>query len=148
MSYPWKDDWTDIFAISVLDNYMFDNSDVISFHSYENKNDLEKRVKNLQRYNRPIICSEYMARHLGSTFEEVLPLLKQYNIGALNWGFVSGKTQTHCPWDSWEKAYHTEPELWFHDIFRANGDPYDKTEVEFLKAILKQPEIMQYQKVA
>ena len=145
---PWKDDWTDMSAISVLDNYMFANSDIITFHSYENKNELEKRIQNLQRYNRPIICSEYMARSLGSTFEDVLPLLKQYNVGALNWGFVSGKTQTHCPWDSWENTYHDEPELWFHDIFRSNGEPYNLREVEFIKSILKKPEVVEYQKVA
>jgi len=145
---PWKDDWTHTSRISELDNYMFSNSDVISFHSYENKHDLEKRIHSLQRYNRPIICSEYMARHLESTFEDILPLLKKYNIGALNWGFVAGKTQTHCPWDSWEKIYHNEPELWFHDIFRPSGEPYDKKEIEFIKALIKQQEATSYQKVA
>lgn len=145
---PWKDDWTSVPGISALDNYMFANSDVISFHSYENKHDLEKRIKCLLRYNRPMICSEYMARHLESTFEDVLPLLKKYNIGALNWGFVAGKTQTHCPWDSWQTTYDTEPEIWFHDIFRATGEPYNSLEVEFIKSLLIQKEIIQYKNVA
>ena len=145
---PWKDDWSDDSIMSALDNFMFSNSDIISFHSYENKNDLEKRIQCLQRYNRPMICSEYMARHLGSTFQNVLPLLKKYNVGALNWGLVAGKTQTHCPWDSWQNGYETEPQIWFHDIFRSTGEPYDKNEVEFIKALLKQKEIAQYQKVA
>src|SRR5206468_7161527 len=122
---------------SALDNYMFANSDVISFHSYENKYDMEKRIKTLQRYNRPLICSEYMARHLGCTFEDVLPLLKKYNVGALNWGLVAGKTQTHCPWDSWETAYDNEPEIWFHDIFRSTGEPFDKHEMECIQNLLK-----------
>jgi hypothetical protein len=145
---PWKDDWTHPSRISELDNYMFSNSDVISFHSYENKHDLEKRIQSLLRYNRPVICSEYMARHLESTFEDILPLLKRYNIGALNWGFVAGKTQTHCPWDSWQTVYDNEPELWFHDIFRSSGEPYDNNEIEFIKALLKQQEATSYQKVA
>ena len=145
---PWKDDWTNASSISLLDNYMFTNSDVISFHSYENKYDLEKRLKNLQRYNRPLLCSEYMARNLGSTFEDVLPLLKRYNVGALNWGFVAGKTQTHCPWDSWETEYNTEPEIWFHDIFRSTGEPYNIHEVQFIKSLLKQEDVIHYQKVA
>ena len=145
---PWKDDWTDASNISELDNYMFDNSDIISFHSYENKHALEKRIESLQRYNRPIICSEYMARHLECNFENILPLLKKYNVGAINWGLVAGKTQTHCPWNSWEIAYDCEPETWFHDIFRSTGEPYDVNEVEFIKNFLKQQEVVPYQKVA
>lgn len=134
---PWKDDWSDTSRISPLDNYMFSNSDIITFHSYENKHDLEKRIQCLQRYNRPLLCTEYMARHLGSTFQDVLPVLKNYNTGAFNWGLVAGKTQTHCPWDSWETVYEHEPEIWFHDIFRSTGEPYDSREVEFIKNLLK-----------
>lgn len=145
---PWKDDWSDDSVMSAIDNFMFTNSDIISFHNYEKKHDLENRIQCLQRYNRPLLCSEYMARNLGSTFQDVLPLLKAYNVGALNWGFVAGKTQTHCPWDSWNTTYETEPEIWFHDIFRATGEPYDRNEVEFIKNMLKQKGIEQYQKVA
>jgi hypothetical protein len=142
---PWKDDWSNSSNISAIDNYMFANSDVITFHSYENKFDLEKRIQTLLQFNRPLLCTEYMARHLGSTFQDVLPLLKKYNVGAYNWGLVAGKTQTHCPWDSWTKTYETEPEVWFHDIFRATGEPYDSHEVEFIKSMLKLNKI---QKVA
>jgi hypothetical protein len=84
-----------------------------------------------------MICSEYMARHLESTFENILPLLKKYKVGAINWGLVAGKTQTHCPWNSWEVAYEHEPATWFHDIFRSTGEPYDINEVNFIKSLLK-----------
>jgi hypothetical protein len=77
-----------------------------------------------------------MARPFNSTFQEILPLFKKYNIGAYNWGFIQGKSQTHCPWDSWEKQYDQEPELWFHDIFRTNGESYDLSEVEFIKSFI------------
>ena len=80
-----------------------------------------------------MMCTEYMARGLKSTFEEILPLLREHNVGAYNWGFVQGKSQTHCPWDSWQITYENEPELWFHDIFRTNGAPYREEEVAFLK---------------
>ena len=132
---PWKDDWTLDSKISPLDNYMFNHSDIISFHCYENKEDVEKRILTLQRYGRPMLCTEYMARPFESTFQEILPIFKKYNIGAYNWGLVAGKTQTHCPWDSWSKSYENEPELWFHDIFRSDGSPYKIEEVEFLKEI-------------
>jgi hypothetical protein len=79
-----------------------------------------------------MMCTEYMARPFGSTFEAILPLLKKYGVGAYNWGFVAGKTQTHCPWDSWSQEYAQEPPLWFHDIFRENGEAYIPEEVTFL----------------
>jgi hypothetical protein len=133
---PWQNDWSCESTISMLDNYMFTHSDIISFHCYENKEGTEKRIKALKRFNRPMMCTEYMARPFGSTFQEILPLFLQYEVGAYNWGFVQGKSQTHCPWDSWEKKYEQEPELWFHDIFRTNGDAYDTTETEFLKSFI------------
>ena len=33
--------------------------------------------------------------------------------------------QTIYPWDSWKKPYAAEPPVWFHDIFRKDGTPYD-----------------------
>ena len=57
-------------------------------------------------------------------FENLLPFMKERQIGAHSWGFVSGKTQTIYPWDSWRNRYDAEPELWFHDIFNPNGSPY------------------------
>ncbi|MGI8950937.1 MAG: cellulase family glycosylhydrolase [Chitinophagaceae bacterium] len=141
---PWKDDWSDASKISALDNFMFTHSDIISFHCYENKADLEKRIQTLQQFNRPILCTEYMARQFGSTFYDVLPVLKKYNVGAYNWGLVAGKTQTHCPWDSWNTKYESEPELWFHDIFRPTGEPYDRKEVEFIKNIISHQKLLPY----
>ncbi len=137
---PWQNDWSCDTRITALDNYMFSHSDIVSFHCYENRAGMEKRIKDIQRYGRPMVCTEYMARPLESTFEDILPLFKQYNIGAYNWGFVAGKSQTHCPWDSWQIRYEQEPELWFHDIFRENGEPYRQEEVLFLKSLLKQNE--------
>ena len=43
-----------------------------------------------------------MARTAGSRFEEILPLFKGEDVGAMNWGFVRGKTQTIFPWGSKE----------------------------------------------
>ncbi|HZF63983.1 MAG TPA: cellulase family glycosylhydrolase [Chitinophagaceae bacterium] len=128
---PWQ--WTNMETLSVLDNYMFSHADIISFHNYEDKKNLEKRILDLKQFGRPLLCTEYMARGLKSTFHHILPILRKHNVGAYNWGFVQGKSQTHCPWDSWQIQYEDEPELWFHDIFRTNGEAYDPKEVEFLK---------------
>ena len=61
-------------------------SDIISFHNYSNAADFEKHVRWLQRYKRPIICTEYMARSEGSTFGAILPVAKRLHVAAINWG--------------------------------------------------------------
>lgn len=147
---PWQgmDKWHCDRQMSAIDNYMFSQSDIISFHCYENKRGMKKRIADLERFDRPILCTEFMARPLGSTFEAILPLLKKHNIGCYNWGFVAGKSQTHCPWDSWHKPYEQEPEMWFHDIYRTNGEPYRSDEVAFLKTFIAKTKKRRLKKVA
>ncbi len=110
-------------------------SDVISFHSYGKPDEMADWVKHLRRYHRPLVCTEYMARPAGSTFDPELGYLKQERIGAYNWGFVAGKSNTIYPWDSWQAPYAAEPPVWFHDIFRADGKPYRVEEVEYIRKI-------------
>jgi hypothetical protein len=140
---PWQEmhDWTNESTMNTIDNFLFANSDVITFHCYGNKEKMELRIQQLKQYNRPMMVTEYMARAFDSTFEQILPLLKENNVGGYNWGFVQGKSQTHCPWDSWQMTYEQEPELWFHDIFRTDGMPYDWTEVETIKSHTMNKEI-------
>ena len=134
---PWQHNWHCSRSISALDDYMFSHSDIISFHNYENKNRLEERILSIkERYDRPLLCTEFMARPFGNTFQEILPLFRKHNIGAYCWGLVEGKSQTHCTWDSWNTSNPEEPQLWFHDIFRKNGEPYKIEEIEFLKSFI------------
>lgn len=128
-------DWDKGNKLSPISSLMVNESDIISFHCYDPKADMEKRIKSLQTYNRPIVCTEYMARPNKSTFTDILPLLKEYQVGAYNWGFVSGKTNTIYPWNSWDTTYTSEPPVWFHDIFRENGTPYQQEEVEMIKQL-------------
>lgn len=132
---PWMGDWTDPTKLSPITAYMLDNSDVITFHSYDDSARVERLVTALERYGRPIICSEYMARPRGSTFRNILPLLASRRVGAYNWGFVAGKTQTIYPWDSWYTEYTADPPVWFHDIFRRDGTPYDPAEAVLIRAL-------------
>ena len=111
-------------------------SDVLSFHNYSWPEDFEKHVVGLEKHNRPLICTEYMARSAGSTFDSILPIAKKHRVAAINWGFVSGKTQTNLPWDSWEKPYvKTQPTVWFHDVLRADGTPYREREAEIMREL-------------
>jgi hypothetical protein len=132
----WKDDdWSNDAKLSQMAHFQLHNSDVITFHSYGPPDEMRSRIQSLQHLGRPIICTEYMARPMGSTFQAILPILNHEHVGAYNWGFVSGKSQTIYPWDSWEKAYTAEPTIWFHDIFRKDGTPYDAQEVALIRQI-------------
>ena len=127
------------------------NSDVLTFHCYEGIK-LEQIIKTLLELNRPVICTEYMAREFGTTFEFSLPIFKNYGVGCYNWGLVAGKSQTHFGWSTIADLHRLktegkflnpgdtipEPKKWFHDILRIDGSPYDKNEVSFIKNITEE----------
>jgi hypothetical protein len=130
----WKGDWSTPEKMTAMDRLQIELSDVVTFHNYDAPTELEKRINWLKRYNRPLICTEYMARGNGSFFFGSLPVAKVHNVGMINWGFAQGKTQTHLPWDSWQRPYvDREPSIWFHEIFRNDGQPYLVEEVEFIR---------------
>jgi hypothetical protein len=130
----WKGDWSAPEKMSEMDRLQIELSDVITFHNYDHPSELEKRVNWLKRYDRPMICTEYMARGNGSFFFGGLLVGKAHNVGMINWGLVQGKSQTHLPWDSWQRPYtDREPSVWFHEVFRTDGTPYMPEEVEFIK---------------
>lgn len=132
----WHGDWSNPQNLEPMTKLQLDLSDVVSFHNYGVPNDFEKRVKELQRYGRPLICTEYMARGEKSTFQGILPIAKANKVAAINWGFVAGKAQTFLPWDSWQRPYvYRSPAVWFHDIFYKNGTPYRPAEVAFIRRI-------------
>jgi hypothetical protein len=114
-------------------NFQLMNSDIISFHNYSKYENMKKDIHNLKSFGRPVICTEYLARTFDSNFSTLLPLLKGENVGAVNWGFVSGKTQTVYPWDTPLNA--PEPKIWHHDIFKKDGTPFDPKEIELIKSV-------------
>ena len=118
---------------SPTERVQIDNSDIVTYHSYDPLDRSRNCVENLRRYNRPILCTEYMARPQGSTFDPMLGYLRDQGVGAYNWGFIEGKSQTNYPWDSWQKPYKAEPAVWFHDILRTDGKPYRQAEADYIK---------------
>ena len=116
-------------------DFQLQNSDVITFHNYSDAKNLQAEILRLQKHGRPLICSEYMARTNHSTFEKNLPVLKKYKVGAINWGLVSGKTNTIFPWGSKEGT--PEPAVWFHDIFRKDGSAFSEKEVKLIKELTR-----------
>ncbi|WP_299161652.1 cellulase family glycosylhydrolase [uncultured Eudoraea sp.] len=135
----WKGNiahWGTPDSLPALDRYMLMNSDVISFHAYDGEiENVKKKITELQKYNRPLFCTEYLARGAGNTFQKVLPVLKKDKIAAINWGFVSGKTNTIYPWKSWDSTFTSEPKIWHHDILRQDGTPYSKEEINYIKEL-------------
>ena len=133
----WAGNWVAHDSLKLIEKLMVEQSDIISFHNYNDGKDFEERILMLQRYGRPVICTEYMSRGNGSTFKGSMPVAKKYKVAAYNWGLVDGKMQTIYPWDSWQKKYYGEPDVWFHDIFRRDGTPYKQDEVELIKSLTK-----------
>ncbi|KQS02223.1 1,4-beta-xylanase [Sphingomonas sp. Leaf357] len=133
-------DWTPGGKGSPMEKLQLAQSDIVTFHDYNWPETFEGRIKQLLPYNRPILCTEYMARGNGSTFDGSLPIAKRYNVAAMNWGFVDGRTQTRLPWDSWQKPYVlSEPTIWFHEVFRADGTPYRKAETDLIRRLSAAP---------
>jgi len=123
-----------------LQQIQLQESDIVTFHNYSWPEYFKRQIAWLKKYNRPVICTEYMARSVGSTFDTVLPIAKQENVGAINWGLVAGRTQTYLPWDSWQHPYVLDqPPVWFHEVLRPDGTPYREAEVELIRQLTGKP---------
>ena len=134
------DHWDQMATLDPIERIQVTRSDIITFHDYSWPETFAKRARQMLTYGRPVICTEYMARGNGSTFDGSLPIAKRLNIGMMNWGFVDGKTQTRFPWDSWKKPYtYEEPQIWFHEVLRADGTPYRVAETDLIKRLATAP---------
>jgi hypothetical protein len=121
-------------ALDELQRIQLRESDIITFHNYSWPENFRREIEWLKKYNRPLICTEFMARSVGSTFDTILPIAKQEHVGAINWGFVVGKTQTNMPWESWRHPYVKEPPpVWFHEVLHPDGTPYRQAEADLIR---------------
>ena len=122
--------------VGELQQIQLRESDIITFHNYSWPESFRAEIGWLKKYQRPVICTEYMARSVGSTFDTILPIAKAEHAGAINWGFVAGKTQTYYPWESWQHPYvKHEPPVWFHEVLRSDGKPYRQAEVDLIRQL-------------
>jgi hypothetical protein len=121
-------------SLKELNAFQVANSDIISYHNYSDAANHQVMIDSLKLHNRPLVCTEYMARRNNSLFSNIMPILKAQNIGAVNWGLVSGKTNTIYAWDT-PMPDGSEPQLWFHDIFRKDGSAYKQEEVDVIKGL-------------
>lgn len=134
------DHWDENDKLDAVEKIQVARSEIMSFHDYNWPEKFEERANQMLSYGRPVLCTEYMARGNGSTFDGSLPIGKRKNIAMINWGFVDGKSQTRFPWDSWKKPYTMEePTIWFHEVFRSDGTPYRQAEVDLIKRLAAAP---------
>lgn len=120
--------------INDIKKFQLENSDIITYHIYDGPEFHQIVIDSLKKYNRPMVCTEYMARKYNSTFSNTLAMLKNQNIGAINWGFVAGKTNTKYAWGE-VISDGSDPKLWFHDILYPNGKPFSQEEVDLIKSL-------------
>lgn len=131
----WAGDWADPNKMSSINKLCVERSDIITFHCYNGGDVFQTRAQTVLRYDRPAICTEYLSRNTGCTFQSVLPYMKEKRIGAINWGFVTGKIQTQYPWSSWTRPFSAEPGTWFHDILRPDGTPFNQAEIDLIRKL-------------
>lgn len=117
-----------------LNAFQLMNSDVITYHDYQEVDKHKLVIQVLKANGKPLICTEYMARTRNSRFATVMPMMKAENVAAINWGFVDGKTNTIYAWDT-PLADGSQPTEWFHDIFKKDGTPYREDEVNLIKKL-------------
>jgi hypothetical protein len=121
-------------SLSDLNKFQVENSDIITYHNYEGPEKHQEAIDTLKAYGRPMVCTEYMARRNNSLFQNIMPILKKENIGAINWGLVAGKSNTKYAWSE-PIPDGSEPPLWFHEIFHPDGTPYKQEEVDLIKSL-------------
>lgn len=112
-----------------LTEFQLKASDVVTFHHYWGAESLKEWIDQFAEEGRPQICTEWLRRPK-STVEEYLPIFRDRQVGAINWGLVMGKTQTHYPWMSPKGA--PEPDPWFHELLRPDGSPYREEEIALI----------------
>jgi len=124
----WRGNWKE----DELNRVALRRSDVPSFHCYGNGAEAIRRaIDGVAEVvaDRPSICTEFVARTQGSTFESQLAVMKEHGVGAICWGLVAGRSNTIYPWSTWDSPGRLpEPEVWHHDVFRPDGSAYDDAE--------------------
>ena len=127
-------DWN----LNSLCDVSLSQSDVVSFHLYGSATTsgewIEKLRADERGANRPIFCTEWMARTLECHFDPILKVWKREQVGNFFWGLVNGATQTHFPWGHPKNG--PEPSTWFHDLLRRDGSAYDEEELAFVRRVL------------
>lgn len=125
--------WTDFDG--PMSRRIMELSDVVSFHGYDALPGVKQKIEICRRYDRPILCTEWLHRQSGNTVEAILPLFHAQRVGCYNWGLVYGRTQTYMPWGS--RPGDPVPAVWQHDLLHPDGKPYRAEELELIRKLAR-----------
>ena len=124
-------------------------SDIITYHHYgqlgasnvpltEKQRELgvlpmgeKSRIELCRTFHRPILCTEWLARQLGSQVGTHLPFYRREKIGCFQWGMANGRSQCHCHHINAKVVKHND--VWGHDLLHNDGRPYNEKEIELIK---------------
>lgn len=110
-------------------------SDVHNFHLYDLSVNRMKAIDDMVALlkslgNRPIICTEAVARTRGGTFARSLTVFSKYHIHFYNWGMYTNDRN----WDvAWGLSSFEPYEPWFHDVLHPDGYPYDWRDIKLVQ---------------
>lgn len=126
--------WLDS-VLTAMERLQIEHSDVVSFHSYSAPAEFRAQADSLLSRGRPVLCTEFMDRAVGATLEALLPIAAARGLAMLMWGCVEGQIQARHSIASWASS-EGDPELWHHDLLRADGTPYAPSDVDAIRSYL------------
>jgi hypothetical protein len=100
-------------------------SDICSFHGYMNNSGLSGAISKFRATQRPIICTEWLARQAGTNIPVDLQVFKRQGVGAIQWSLINGRMHCERSWTSFGSSNNP----WFHDVLYNDGKPYKADEV-------------------
>jgi hypothetical protein len=116
-------------------------SDIVTFHAYCSAEQAAEIIDYLSKFQRPMLCTEWMARAVGSSITDQLVLYHDRKVGCFQWGLTQGRTQTYLPWPADLVQMHggaPEKGEWFHDLLTQEGVPYSELETELVRSLTSQ----------
>jgi hypothetical protein len=109
--------------------------DVHNFHHYQVAEDhmkgLDVMINRLKKIsNRPLVCTEAIARTTGATFPRTFVGFSKYNVHFFTWGLY----MCDMNWTvSWGRSTYEPFEPMFHELLHPDGEPYDYRDLQWLR---------------
>ncbi|MEE4119487.1 MAG: hypothetical protein V2I65_10765 [Paracoccaceae bacterium] len=125
---------------TAIDRSALLHSDIVTFHAYWRAARVARFIDYLSVLDRPMLCTEWMARAVDSRIEDQLHMFHDRGVGCIQWGLVRGRSQTHLPWPSaLVEAHggHPDRSIWFHDVLHDDGRPYAPHEIETVRSLMR-----------
>ena len=125
-----------------IDRSALVHSDVVSFHAYWRAGRVARFIDYLSVLDRPMFCTEWMARAVDSRIEDQLHMFHDRKVGCFQWGLVRGRSQTYLPWPAALVEAHggrASRSVWFHDVLHEDGTPYEPDEIGTIRSLARSP---------